>query len=430
MLDQLLSGYLDDALSADERARVERLLDTDREVANQLQQLEALQGSLREVSRADAQFTLPEGFSDRVLDAAVAAACNEGLTEDHPLVRLAEQPSTQQPRGIEPWRMASVLVALAASIVIAVIVMRPSTESTTIVDTENDPQAPEAVGPASLAEARIDAAVESPDAAIQPGPDPELIVATTDVIKPTSDAPIADGPNELTQTPLNQAPRIAQGDTPNPTVDSGTDITVADASPVSDPDMVANANLNDQPFNAVGPIMVLDIKQTDEGRQDKLALKRLRSFGIAAENEKSITDEIAGMVERGQIELVDDAADESTILYLEVSGKRFDELHVALLEENPGIESVRLGLAYSMPIRTVIRSARPIDPTQVRHTESWQLSSESTGYVDAFANVLLEESLFTDGAGMPGRRSTTSANRQPVTSNAPDIKSQVLVIIR
>ena len=94
ILEQLLSGYLDDALSADERARVERLIETDADAASQLEQLRDLRQALKEVSRADAGFKLPAGFADRVLDASVAAAASEGLSEDHPLVRLAEQPTS------------------------------------------------------------------------------------------------------------------------------------------------------------------------------------------------------------------------------------------------------------------------------------------------------------------------------------------------
>ena len=95
ILDQLLSGYLDDSLSADERARIERLLETDPEVARELEELRGIRGWLKDVAKADSVVTLPEGFSDRVLDAAVASAKSEGLSDDHPLVRLAEQPSSQ-----------------------------------------------------------------------------------------------------------------------------------------------------------------------------------------------------------------------------------------------------------------------------------------------------------------------------------------------
>ena len=126
LLDQLLTGYLDDALSADERARVEQLLQSDPEVAKELAQLRTLRQSLKAVAKADSAIKLDKGFSDRVIGAAMARAHAEGLAEDHPLVRLAEQPSTTRSGGTAaPWRAAGLMVAIAASIMFAVFMLRP-----------------------------------------------------------------------------------------------------------------------------------------------------------------------------------------------------------------------------------------------------------------------------------------------------------------
>ena len=51
LLDQLLSGYLDDALSADERDRVDQLLKTDDSVVEELAQLQDLRKSLQNIRR-------------------------------------------------------------------------------------------------------------------------------------------------------------------------------------------------------------------------------------------------------------------------------------------------------------------------------------------------------------------------------------------
>ncbi len=132
LLDQLLTGYLDDALTADERVRVEQLLHSNAEIAVELEQLRDLRRSLQVLSRVDSDIKLEQGFADRVLGAAVARAREEGLADDHPLIRLAEQPSTS-PVVATPhsssWRTAAILVGLAASIVIAVLVLRPQTEA-------------------------------------------------------------------------------------------------------------------------------------------------------------------------------------------------------------------------------------------------------------------------------------------------------------
>ena len=125
LLDQLLTGYLDDALSPDERARVESLLKSDQQVARQLSELRALQASLRSIADADASIRLDPGFADRVLAGAVDQARIEGLSDDHPLMRLTDQPSVSTPvvRGNQPLGYAAILVGLAASIAIAVVML-------------------------------------------------------------------------------------------------------------------------------------------------------------------------------------------------------------------------------------------------------------------------------------------------------------------
>ena len=79
LLDQLLSGYLDDALTADEHIRVERLLRSDPDVAEDLRKLRELRHSLQVLSKVDSDIKLDPGFADRVLGAAVARAREEGL---------------------------------------------------------------------------------------------------------------------------------------------------------------------------------------------------------------------------------------------------------------------------------------------------------------------------------------------------------------
>lgn len=74
LLDQLLSGYLDGALSDDERDRVEQLLRNDPEVAREFQELTQLGGTLREIYRVDQRRQLKPGFADRVLKATVDQA--------------------------------------------------------------------------------------------------------------------------------------------------------------------------------------------------------------------------------------------------------------------------------------------------------------------------------------------------------------------
>ncbi|MCP4885855.1 MAG: hypothetical protein GY904_04495, partial [Planctomycetaceae bacterium] len=117
--EQLLSGHLDDALSADERARVDHLLANDPEFADELEQLREIQATLATISSSEDEIRLESGFAERILDAAVAQARFEGLNEDHPLLRLAEQPSLQQNKRSAGWRVPVTIAAVAATIALA-----------------------------------------------------------------------------------------------------------------------------------------------------------------------------------------------------------------------------------------------------------------------------------------------------------------------
>ena len=68
LMDQLLTGYLDDVLSGDERDRVEKLLKTNPSVAEELAQLQSLRTALQAVLLADSDIRLDAGFADRVID--------------------------------------------------------------------------------------------------------------------------------------------------------------------------------------------------------------------------------------------------------------------------------------------------------------------------------------------------------------------------
>jgi len=96
--EQLLSGYLDDSLSADECARVERLLASDPDFAAELEELREIRAALKTIASED-EVKLGSGFANKILDAAVAQARSEGLDDDHPLLRLAEQPRGAGYRG-------------------------------------------------------------------------------------------------------------------------------------------------------------------------------------------------------------------------------------------------------------------------------------------------------------------------------------------
>ncbi len=132
---------MDEALTADEHAQVERWLQSEPSIAAQLKEMCQIRSSLREIATQRDQPKLDDGFADRVLEAAVARARGQGLADDHPLVRVSEQPATHHwaaarsmggnPafRRSVPWlRIAGVCAGVAASLAIAVAAWGPSND--------------------------------------------------------------------------------------------------------------------------------------------------------------------------------------------------------------------------------------------------------------------------------------------------------------
>lgn len=361
LLDQLLSGYLDDALSADERARVDHLLKTDDSVVEELAQLQDLRKSLRAVSKADSDIRLDAGFADRVLGEAVARARAEGLSEDHPLIRLEEQPSKAAPVAPNStWKVASVMVALAASIVFAVVMLRPDVNVSTPGESEIAAVDPTNVTP-----------IIPEDSLSDPGvPDDVPDVGVGEVAVPTPEMVAESGERS------SNAPEVAE-----PAVSTAEE-SVAPASDVK-PDMSAIASSEqgtpldrsstdvvavspEQAMPRMSAIMVLSIVRTEAGRQSHAVRQAMELASIGSPSEKKISEDVAGFVKDTAI---DDDADEYSVVYLNAPAKDLDKLYLRLIADEAGVESIGMTLAMDVPVMNVVKSLRQ-DPTTVRHEPS------------------------------------------------------------
>lgn len=431
LLDQLLSGYLDDALSADERARVEQLLRSDDQIVKELDQLRQIQNSLRSISVADSEVKLDSGFADRVLGEAVARAHAEGLGEDHPLIRLAEQPSTSHSTAkanrhhddrFSSMKTAGVLVGLAASIVFAVIALRPAPGPIAQTQPQPEPQ-PGALVDASPVE-RADSQTQlEPRAQID---DASLVddasLANVDNTAPT----VAENAPEATtiEDATEPAPEMIASD-PTPTSATSPDRTETPVPPEGKTDRmqtptapiesIANANLPEVPDLAkLRPIMILDVRLTEAGRDSDSIGQALKAAGIPPASEKKISDKLAGFVKSTQPKAEKDAS----ILYLQTSGKKIDRFYFAILQDLNGVETVGWRLAFEAPVMQIVDAIKP-DPTLVRHDDSaLQLFSDG-GMVDEFTQKLREFDY-----PLQDRNKV-----EPPITKGPDIKSQILVLV-
>ena len=391
LLDQLLTGYLDDALSQDERARVDHLLQTDDSVADELAQLEDLRTSLKAVSLADSDIKLDAGFADRVLGEAVARARAEGLSEDHPLMRLEEQPSKALPAAASSssWKFAGVMVGLAASIVFAVLLLRPD-------DPNGTPGGQIAQVDSSAIPPKVtDSIPESGEpikSSLAPGRDQIASSATKiETVAEAIDAPpVSPSPEEV-------MPKVET--TGDAKIDVGT-IASVDA-PAMDLEIASPEAVGvnpDQQLGGLGAIMVLNVTRSAEGREPDAVRAAMQLASINPPSEKRITEEVAGFVKDSSLVREEDGA---TVLYLQAPAKDLDRLYLRLMADEVGIESIGMTLAMNAPVMNLVNNLRQ-DPTTIQHEQaSLQLVSDDAALAHLAGELGGMEYLTDRGVSIP-----------------------------
>lgn len=408
LLDQLLSGYLDDSLSRDERARVEALLADDPSVAAELDELRGLRASLQLLAQAESQVRLPDGFAERVVAAAIRQAEREGVDEDHPLLRIGASAAASDPRRAmgRPRHYAAGLLALAASIGIAVMALRPEAirgpkgnPGLAAVDVESETApatAIEAAGPtlpqrADLATSRraaeeVDRSAETNRPAdsdpSNPSPPPERIAATDGVAAAPAD------PKQI------EAMRTAPPSPETPSPDTNA----------------ASSGMQ------IGAILVLDVRLTERGRSERAIELAMAEAELDAESEKELSAELVGHLRRGPA--ADTSDREITLLYLQAGAKKLDRFYLNLLSDPQAVESVGMTLAVDAPILKIVQSIA-VDPTTVQHREqSFRLTGERA-----------TDHLVGELSRLPYVPFDRRAVATP-SSSGPDVPAQILVLVR
>lgn len=427
ILDQLLSGYLDGALSADERSRVEALLRSDPQVAQELEALRQLRASLRELYRAGAK-PLGEKFADRVIESAVTQARAEGLGDDHPVVRLAEQPSTATGSGSSSKRrVASVIIALAALIALAVVLVlplqqngddAPLAEGDSRIAAQGDGAGDAEVAPETTEPEPIETAEQQPEPVLAAGQeqDPGAIIGSLENAAPSSQ--FADDPSVPRDGQRPEQP--SQGPSSEMIADAGSPT----AEPIRpDSEEPREEAAPDAPAPRLGAILVLQVRRTDQGRASRAIRAAMRAASIEAASQKQISDQVASMV----AESVDAAEDTGgSIVYLQAPAKQIDQFFLHLVGDRAGIESVAMSLVTDAPVLDMVQSLHAVDPTEVRHETAWQLQATDQRAIGALSQRLADREF------IPLDETTAAMG---ITSAAPgsqgaDVMSQVLVLIR
>ncbi len=199
----LLSASLDGALSPDEQAMLDQWFQEDPSALRQREELAEVRDQLRAALSPLRQAKLDQQFAQRVVEAAIQQAQRESLGADHPLVRLAAQPAAaDRPSATAAWRWAAAVVALAASLLLAVYLGQSQNDAPVDrlqelaqVDAAASPSADPAVDRLAAGGSAADGRAASADDPADP--------ATTDV-QDRSAEPIAALPSSLAAEPQNQ----------------------------------------------------------------------------------------------------------------------------------------------------------------------------------------------------------------------------------
>ncbi|WP_146518296.1 anti-sigma factor [Stieleria varia] len=429
MIDELLSGYLDDSLSGDERKRVEQLLGEQPELAAELTQLRELSQSIKQLAAVSTPGLKP-GFADRVVRSAIEQAKIDGLPESHPLIR-ADQDVTVTP-NLTPatveskrsyWRVAlGGTVAVAASIGFAIVMLRPPT--TPDQQGRMDPRLAANVDDSATMNA--DSFVPPP---IVPGTvdvgsnEPSLIAATTG---DDSSDNASDGASAKPEMPVpdqvTDPPMIASNDTGRDGAQRND--TASDTSPITVPPAVEKVEPKAPGANiTLAFVPVFEIQQTRVGREAGAFEQALAKASIPMGGGRKLTADLVAFVNKN-LNAESDAADHPQILLLEGSAKKMDVLFNRLISDRENVEYVRFGLVTDAPILKMVNSIRQSDPTVVRHDAmGWPLQLPSNALTGALGERLSKQAIAPFAAG--GLQMMA-----PAKVDGQDVKSQLLILLR
>ncbi len=434
---------MDDALSTDERAWFEQMLASDPQVARELEQLKSLRLSLHRISKEDRDIKLPRDFAQSVLEATVARGRLEGLSDEHPVMRMAEEPSVEVGRRAvtatlpsqSPHSLGKVLLpiaALAASIAIAVIALREQPvrdqfssdpiasidqkhSNSLANDTKLPPDAPESREVvASLGKEDKESSAQSI------GAKPNLTELAVDVPSNRSIETGSDTVNSDTVKPSMDLPRDANSKDVNPK-DIAASVPVDNTESPASPTAIANKPNSTANVYPIKAVLVLNVQRTMDGLDSHPVETAMKQSGLDAASRKKVDEKVVRFANSDGAENHSSA----TVLYLEAPAKRLDQFINRLVGDEQGIESVSFSIADDLLLVGMIESLRKIDPTKVKHDASWQLDAGAEG-TRALSNHLTgrEFANVNKATAEIGLATSVSA------SETPDIVGHIIVVIR
>jgi hypothetical protein len=370
-IDQILSGYLDDALDASELLQVQEWLAKDEAISTRYAELLEIRDSIKNLFQNEDTAKLPVGFATKVLAAAVTRAHEEGVDEAHPLMLVSEQPfasGTVQTTQVSGRRLIVVALSLAACLLAMIFgfdlttsgqprgASQPQGDWAVLPNLQQDNNQSPNVDSLVESDSMIDS--EATDTPKQPF-DSQVVesIAATDGERPT-----------LVDSSLDDAG--GNGDA------SGAETLQSIAMNAPDIGQVAAGSQRDDESNPIawsgGAMLVLKLTRSEVGKEDQAIRSAMRSVGIRSSNQVSIGRESMDQLvtqSKSAKEQGDDRSPEiadASVLLLQLSAKQFDQFYQVVWADESGIESLEMSIAFDAPIMKLIDSVRR-DPTAIQH---------------------------------------------------------------
>lgn len=429
-LQKRLTDYLDDRLDASSRAEIDRMLDAETEDGERVRQeftdVSMVRDALKQLDAGSSPRMLDAGFADRVLKASMSRAVAEGLSPQHPLVRLASQDETRTSdsgpiaddrftaTGATKWNRLAVgfAGAVAASIAIALVMLQqaPSPELAAKADIAADALPKQSTTKqAAPKQPRTNSVTES-KVATDPAPTLDRLAAADITVDASENTMSRSSDGDRGAAPVNNRSVAMQQRTGS--VSSSITGSTADSAMV---------NVGGSAATKLAAIIVLEVRQTDSGRVSGAVRRAMRQAGIGREDQQPLTEALAESASQtvglGEDEL-------ASMIYLNAPAKRIDQFYENLFSDRRGVQSVALAIATEAPILEVVQSAIP-DPTVVSTQRGSAI--ELLGQAGSLSGLSFTE------VSQDSLRGMTMVGGGPggVNGNSgPDFAAQLLIVIR
>ncbi|TWU42954.1 hypothetical protein Q31b_19880 [Novipirellula aureliae] len=421
LLESMLSAYMDDVLSPDERTRVEQMLAGDSSMRAQLEEMRTNRAALRQIHGMDSEYKLPDHFASSVIEATVERARREGLADEHPVMRLAEQPITHPSRSRSYAKVATAVAALAASIAIAVVAVRGTADPETVA--QRPPSIPSQpngdlsntlLDPASLATS-VDVAADRDMEASSESADPTALASSSDSTQPLQ-----------TDRSMESGPAIPDG---NAIASASVAASQSEATRQSE------AIRQSTPLAAraksvvpVSAILVLEVRLTMSGVDSDAVSQAMELGGIEAVSRKAIDEDVVRFAKQST-QLPADELPSASVLYLQAPMKKLDRFINHLVADDKGVDSVRMSLATETPLVRLVNSIRAVDPTTIQsESSSWQLDAGQRGNRTLASH--LSNRAFAGLDRNTARMGVVSSVGSASTSPSDDVPASILIVVR